>query len=46
MEEFYRYALVMVAVPTFVCCIVALMNLNLKPKTYYKHGGHRWIEKR
>lgn len=46
MEEFYRLVMLMVAIPTLGCFAVALANLRLKPKTYYKYSGHRWIEKR
>lgn len=46
MEQFYNLVMALVALHTLGCIVIALMNLKLRSKTYYKHGGHRWIEKR
>ena len=45
MEQFYNLVMALVALPTLGCFAIALANLRLKPKTYYKHGGHRWTRK-
>ena len=45
MQEFYNLIMILISIPTVGCLILALMNVNFKPKRYYKHVGHRWIRK-